>query len=243
MDTRVFAMNSSLSQSGKSCSRFSLVPTKHVSTGEETRLRSKSAACTHGSTTSFFSRLRLTLLRVPKELISRFVKMCPTCRIRRPTQQEPESAAEDKMNLSDDDCADSPIARGSAVATYKREPGSIQPAIGFSSAFAQQNRWMTGLPNLKTKSEYDSPMMHDTYAGQELSGALSPHYSTRLSEQLNSMSFPSSAEITSPTGFPSSNVRSTGHLNFESTMSNSAYSPPYPTKQERRDRIKRERHY
>lgn len=147
-------------------------------------------------------------------------------------------AAEDKMELSDDECADSPIARGSPVTTYKREPGSIQPHIGFSSAFAQQNRWMTDLPNLKTKAEYDSPMMHDAYTGHELSGALSPHYSTRLSEQLNSMSFPSS-EITSPTGFPSSNVRSTG--NWQTV--NSAYSPPYATKQERRDRIKKERHY
>lgn len=215
------------------------MPTKHASTAAETRHRSKFAACIHGNQTSHFSGVRLTLLRVPKELISRFVKMCPTCKIRRPTQQEPETAAEDKMELSDDDCADSPPTRGSPVATFKREPSTIHPPIGFSSAFAQQNRWMTDLPNLKTKGEYGSPMMQDTYAGQELSGALSPHYSTRLSEQLNSMSFPSS-EITSPTGFPSSNVRSTG--NWNSVNLDSAYSP-YPTKQERRDRIKKERHY
>lgn len=174
---------------------------------------------------------------MPKELISRFVKMCPTCKIRRPSQQDSETHPDD-MDFSDEDGAESPVARRGSVATYKRESASIQPPAGFSSAFAQQNRWMTDLPTLKTKGEYDSPILPDAYAGQELPGALSPHYTTHLSEQLNSMSIPSS-EITSPSGFPSSNVRSTGHWQTV----NSAYSPPYATKQERGDHIKQERHY
>jgi hypothetical protein len=182
--------------------------------------------------------IKLTAPRVPKELISRFVKMCPTCRVRRPSRDEPHHHGDDTTPPSDEDMPDSPISRRGSEVDVKRGSMTAHAAAGFSSTFAQQNRWMTDLPTLKTKSEgYDTMPPTTTYAGPGSPSALSPQYSSRLSDQLNAMSFPTS-DFSTPGGFPSSNVRSTA--NWQSV--NTPYDAGYPQKQERGGRVKHE-HY
>jgi hypothetical protein len=177
--------------------------------------------------------------RVPKELISRFVKMCPTCKIRRPSRDERHSTA--STPASDDEMPDSPEVRRTSFAEPKRESLSLAPPMGFSSTFAQQNRWMADLPSdkSKTKTEYYETMPPTSYGGPQSPAAMSPQYSSRLSEQFNAMSFPSATEMAASNGFPSSNVRSTG--NWQSV--NSAYGSAYSSQQERGGRVKKEHHY
>lgn len=178
------------------------------------------------------------LSRVPKELISRFVKMCPTCRIRRPSRDATIDEDVEKTSPSDEDMPDSPVCRRDSASNVKQESTSGQPRMGFSTTFAQQNRWMTDLPNLKTKQEFYDSMAPSAYDRTHTSTDMSAQYTARLSEQMNAMSFPP-AEVTSPTGFPSSNIRSTG--NWQSFSP--AYDTGYTSKQERRPQLKQEHHY
>ena len=174
---------------------------------------------------------------MPKELISRFVKLCPTCSIRRPSQRDVDAPAGDKDSPEGESgCPDTPLSGRDSLATPKRESVSVHPPLsmhGFSSTFAQQNRWMTDLPASKSRAEYYETMSPASYAPNDESSATASQYPTRMSQHLNSMPFPLGstglAEISSPSGFPSSNVRSTSNW---STV-HSAYSPTYSVKQER----------
>ena len=170
---------------------------------------------------------------MPKELISRFVKMCPTCKIRRPSRDERNGSIADSPP-SDEDMPDSPEDRRASIPETK-------PPMGFSSTFAQQNRWMADLPGVKSKgkTEYYDTVPPASFCDPTSPAAMSPQYTSRLSEQLNAMSFPTAANMATPSGFPSSNVRSTGNWQSVNTSYNSAYS----TKQERGGRVKKEHHY
>ncbi|KAE8383958.1 hypothetical protein BDV23DRAFT_54050 [Aspergillus alliaceus] len=95
---------------GRNCSRFSLEHTNNASTVAETKHLPRSDRSTHGTSVvqlnfvvlvfflSFSSNNSMSIYclsgkltasyvdhhqRVPKELISRFVKICPTCQVRR----------------------------------------------------------------------------------------------------------------------------------------------------------------
>jgi hypothetical protein len=94
------------------------------------------------------------LVRVPKELISRFVKLCPTCQVRRGTSRnsppESERSPEEMTDPQSPEVPCGPSSRKTSsahkqIATSEHVPSQ---AAGFasSSAFEQQNRWMTPLP-------------------------------------------------------------------------------------------------
>lgn len=190
------------------------------------------------------ARSLLNSVRVPKELISRFVKACPTCKIRRPSRGEDIDMGgyeDDHLCDDEDDCPEptSPEARRPSVQSNKR--GSVSTAMsGFSSNFAKQNRWMTDLPDHKAKTDYyDTKTKNDyydtmNYAAHDNHEVSSPPYSSRISQQLSNMSFSSDTAMTSPTGFPPSSVRSTGNWH------NAAYSA-YSVKPDRHgEHIKQE---
>jgi hypothetical protein len=192
----------------------------------------------------------LTSRRVPKELIARFVKMCPTCIIRRPSNKESAMEdADDFDGVPDDDCdsPDSPGTRRSSAAgsrhgTIGASTDSSLSMLGITPTFAQQNRWMTDL-NTKIKAEdYDS-MESPVYSTHPSPGTMSPHYNASLNQQMNALSFPAThnniGDIPTPSGFPASNVRSTGTW----SSINTSYARDYPMKAMHDERIKRETDY
>lgn len=170
--------------------------------------------------------------------------MCPTCKIRRPSQRDVD-IGDDEKNSPEDDDDELPVQRRGSVATSKRGSVSLQSPMsvhGFSSTFAQQNRWMSDLPTTKSKSEFYDTMSPSHYPLHDSSGVTLPQYTGRMSSHLNSIPYSTSdvsmAGMTSPTGFPSSNLRTTGNWH------NSAYSSAYPIKSDRHgDSIKQEHHY
>ncbi|KPI36501.1 uncharacterized protein AB675_4354 [Cyphellophora attinorum] len=187
-------------------------------------------ACQHGGRDKTSLQVRRVYSWVPKELISRFVKACPTCRIRRPSRGEDvEMAGCDDGNLSDDDCPSpsSPDSRLTSVPSSKR--GSASNGMpGFSATFAKQNRWMTDLPETKLKTDYyDTKPKHEYYDTMNYAQHDNHHEhynSNRISQQLSNMSFSSASDHTSPTtGYPSSNVRTTSS-NWHTNPAYSAYS-------------------
>lgn len=105
---------------------------------------------------------------MPKELISRFVKLCPTCRERRGTN----CAADDDNGQLDSSSAvsKSPQAqgkpsrkhcRGEIISASNDPTGSEMPPqlINASPTFQNQNRWLSGFPQLRLSYEdnYPSP--------------------------------------------------------------------------------------
>ncbi|KEF63874.1 uncharacterized protein A1O9_01852 [Exophiala aquamarina CBS 119918] len=97
---------------------------------------------------------RLTgLFRVPKELISRFVKLCPTCQVRRgPNRNSPPDSERSPEVMTEAQSPDVPSGSSSRrnTSTHRQIPSSenLSSQAGFatSSTFEQQNRWMTPLP-------------------------------------------------------------------------------------------------
>jgi hypothetical protein len=88
-------------------------------------------------------------LRVPKELISQFVKLCPTCQVRRGTSRgSPPSLDKSTSGYMDTHSSDtiSPSqSRRQSVATTRDSVMVHSPLsmAGFSSTFQSQSRWMT----------------------------------------------------------------------------------------------------
>ncbi|RMZ78768.1 hypothetical protein DV738_g3695, partial [Chaetothyriales sp. CBS 135597] len=87
--------------------------------------------------------------RVPKELISRFVKLCPTCKVRRGqnrgAMQTPDKESPEDYEDCAETCSPGNPSRHESVTT-KRSSTSITSPLqmqGSSSLFAHQNRWMT----------------------------------------------------------------------------------------------------
>jgi hypothetical protein len=87
--------------------------------------------------------------RVPKELISRFVKLCPTCQTRRGTNRDEPIETSPKHEASDvtspEMLSPPPSRRESTIGGLN----SVGPSLSFQQSFkttaawSQQNRWMT----------------------------------------------------------------------------------------------------
>jgi hypothetical protein len=89
--------------------------------------------------------------RVPKELISRFVKLCPTCQVRRggaSTRTSPPDCDRDSyMHTQSPGLISPPQSRRESIATRKSSMTMHSPVAlgggGEASEFQRQNRWMT----------------------------------------------------------------------------------------------------
>lgn len=89
--------------------------------------------------------------RVPKELISRFVKLCPTCQIRRGMNRN--SPPGDAENLPDFNDTDSPPGDDESPTKSRRESTISNQGSSFlhmptqlvnsSTTFQTQNRWLS----------------------------------------------------------------------------------------------------
>lgn len=84
---------------------------------------------------------------MPKELISRFVKLCPTCQIRRGMKganDDADSGAEDHDGPDD---MDSPVkSRRPSMPGTQESSMADMPAqfVNSTSTFQNQNRWIEG---------------------------------------------------------------------------------------------------
>jgi hypothetical protein len=149
---------------------------------------------------------------VPKELISRFVKICPTCQVRRgagrASTQESEKSPDEYAHSPG---TASPESRRSSLAMTRNMASASSPVLmGFSANLQHQNRWMTPLQPEETKyaqSDSSASTVLGNYSVQD-SRPL-PSSSTLNSRNLDHMAFPSVNTQMTSTGFPSSNVRST----------------------------------
>ena len=152
---------------------------------------------------------------MPKELISRFVKLCPTCKVRR-GQNRASSPMSEKGSPEDYEQSpeiNSPASRRDSIVT-KRSSVSVQSPMqmhGSSSLFAHQNRWMTSTQPSDVK-------MSDSYQTTSPSSYLSHDAITPSSSAMSrsdyNMAFSSvngSNMYSASSGFPSNNVRSTNN--------------------------------
>ena len=157
--------------------------------------------------------------RVPKELISRFVKLCPTCKVRRGQNRTspPESEkSPEEYEHSPEMC--SPVSRRDSMAT-KCSSVSVQSPLqiqGSSSLFAHQNRWMTSAQpsDVKMSDNYHTTSPNSYLAQDAMSpSTMTPSGSSMARSDYN-LSFSSvngSNMYPSTSGFPSSNVRLTNN--------------------------------
>lgn len=138
----------------------------------------KSGGSTHGSywgILAFWVLLLNTMYRVPKELISRFVKLCPTCQVRRGTSRNtPPHSEKGTEPCTDTNCSDEtsgayPRALSTSRTTTNRHP-HLSPsqhlqATNFkavSAVFEQQSRWMTPIQAQQSENHLTphSPSSH-----------------------------------------------------------------------------------
>ncbi|EXJ93560.1 hypothetical protein A1O1_01952 [Capronia coronata CBS 617.96] len=116
--------------------------------------------CQHGGRDKTSAQVRRVYSWVPKELISRFVKLCPTCQVRRGTNRnsppESEKSPEARMEAQSPDTASATDSRKDSMAGRQPSLNINLPlqSAGFnsSSAFQQQNRWMTPLQPQQTET-------------------------------------------------------------------------------------------
>ncbi|KAK5951107.1 hypothetical protein OHC33_007860 [Knufia fluminis] len=108
--------------------------------------------CQHGGRDKTSAQVRRVYSWVPKELISRFVKLCPTCRIRRGTDRNsPPDDAKSPPDFNDTDSPldddESPIKprRESTVSTQEHNFMDSMPTqlVNGSTTFQSQNRWLS----------------------------------------------------------------------------------------------------
>lgn len=100
--------------------------------------------------------------RVPKELISRFVKLCPTCQVRRGTSRNSPPPIQDTKEVPDSEApenieeAQSPMKLGKKSAPGSQETGMMSMPVQLvngSSTFQSQSRWMAGFHTPQTTYE------------------------------------------------------------------------------------------
>ena len=160
----------------------------------------------------------LNTLRVPKELISRFVKLCPTCQVRRGANRSSPPGSEKSPEESYPPSPEtaSPASRRDSLATKRDSVSAHSPLsmAGFSSTFQQQNRWMTPLqPSEHRYSSGTYPSSTSTsnnYTLQDNHGlSSSSTLSSNYGRSSHHMSY--SNHTSSSSGFPSSHVRSTNN--------------------------------
>lgn len=119
--------------------------------------------------------LTLTLYRVPKELISRFVKLCPTCQIRRGvSRNSPADEAKSPPDFNDtdsppdDDESPTKARRESNISTQESSFLDMPPQlVNGSPIFQSQNRWLSGFQ--PPHSAYDSMYSSATTIGDAAS--------------------------------------------------------------------------
>lgn len=130
---------------------------------------------------------------MPKELISRFVKLCPTCRERRgaafPADEEnipPNPTTTNAESVSGD--VRSPLKRRRSEATSDNETAGVMnlpsQLKNSSPAFRAQNRWLSGLPHQSTFDENFTPAppysTHASFTEMESTSSTSqPQYLAR----------------------------------------------------------------
>ncbi|KAL2415348.1 hypothetical protein ABEF91_004990 [Exophiala dermatitidis] len=133
--------------------------------------------CQHGGRDKTSAQVRRVYSWVPKELISRFVKLCPTCQVRRGTRNSPpesEKSPETRMEEQSPEAISTTNSRKNSTASRQLNTNANLPlqTAGFNSSptFQQQNRWMTPLqpPQADThRSNHISPVgnlnTHDSY--------------------------------------------------------------------------------
>lgn len=147
--------------------------------------------------------------RVPKELISRFVKLCPTCQIRRGmNRNSPHDEAKSLPDFNDtdsppDDDESSPKSRHESTISTQESCLLDMPTqlVNGSTAFRSQNRWLSGFQ--PPHSAYDGIYSPTTTNGE------APSFST-----VNGMS-----------SFDQHAVHSSSHM---ATMSNASPSHSRP---------------
>ena len=137
--------------------------------------------------------------RVPKELISRFVKLCPTCQVRRGTAHASPPTS-DKGSISDYldqqspphiDMLSPPKSRRSSIASRQCGTSAVTPgqASSYNTAFQTQNRWMSSAPQITSPiSTYSGPMnvLIPTPSHTLGSNVSSPvNYSTSILQSMN----------------------------------------------------------
>lgn len=88
----------------------------------------------------FMSNLSLTTVRVPKELISRFVKICPTCQVRRGTSRNSPTDEDKEMDFGEDDEKLSKSRRPSHMNQDENQTQSFESTVPYTT----QNRWLSG---------------------------------------------------------------------------------------------------
>ncbi|RMZ87875.1 hypothetical protein DV736_g4895, partial [Chaetothyriales sp. CBS 134916] len=183
-------------------------------------------ACQHGGRDKTSAQVRRVYSWVPKELISRFVKLCPTCKVRR-GQNRGSIQTPDKESPEDyEDCAEicspSNTSRRESEATKRSSVSMPSPLQmqGSSSLFAHQNRWMTTSQpedgkitdsySAGSESNYlaQEPMAHSSLAHSNMVPSTS---SVGRSDQGLTFANINGSSMYSPSGFPSSNMRSTNH--------------------------------
>lgn len=111
------------------------------------------------------------MFRVPKELISRFVKICPTCQIRRGTSRNSPTDEDKEMDFGEEDVGDdqkeSKSRRTSRISQHADE-NQNQPFEG-NGTFTNQNRWLTDFDAHAPTHEYiytsSTPRESISYAG------------------------------------------------------------------------------
>jgi hypothetical protein len=110
--------------------------------------------------------------RVPKELISRFVKLCPTCQVRRGTARgslldtEKDSPPDYNDVLTSPNLLSPPDSRSSSVASRQSRGNSFAPSQtgNFApSLYQAQNRWMSSAPQLQSSLSLQ-PITENTMA-------------------------------------------------------------------------------
>ncbi|RMD42272.1 hypothetical protein DV735_g2847, partial [Chaetothyriales sp. CBS 134920] len=157
-------------------------------------------ACQHGGRDKTSAQVRRVYSWVPKELISRFVKLCPTCKVRR-GQNRGTMHTPDKESPEDyDDCAETcslgNSSRRESETTKRSSPEEGKISEGYHAA-----------PSESSYLGQDS-MEHSNIAPSSMAPSTS-----MVGRSDHSLAFASitGSGMYSPSGFPSSNLRSTNH--------------------------------
>ncbi|RMZ83389.1 hypothetical protein DV737_g1728, partial [Chaetothyriales sp. CBS 132003] len=186
-------------------------------------------ACQHGGRDKTSAQVRRVYSWVPKELISRFIKLCPTCKVRRGQNrgsiQTPDKQSPEEYGDCAEVCSPSKTSRRESEATKRSSVSMPSPLQmqGSSSLFAHQNRWMTTsqaedgkIPNSYSVASERSYLRQEPMAdsgmadsGMAHSGMASSTSSVGRSDDSLTFTNMSGGNVYSPSGFPSSNMRST----------------------------------
>lgn len=175
-------------------------------------------------------------IRVPKELISRFVKLCPTCQVRRggasARTSPPDSDRDSYMHTQSPGLISPPQSRRESIAARKSSMTMHSPVGlgggGGASEFQRQNRWMTTTQSSHSSnaplhtlsaSGYNTiptnPAMSEISSLNSSHGPNNSHTNFNTPVQIdNQLAYNSNAlrfAHTSQSAFPYSTIKQEGH--------------------------------